>query len=339
MKRYLLIATIFVFIAVMVCACTPDPSLHPGQNGNQTEAPEPAPPPRNAVRLTMDTGAVSGTYYPYGGTLALAIHAATGYIKINVNPSGGSVENIQQIAGGLADLAIAQNDMMEYAYNGSDIWNEEPVKNMATLMSLYPEVCQLIVAGDSGIMSIDGMKGKRISIGAAGSAIEANALQILAAYGLTKDDLLVQNLGFDDAAAAMKDNEIDGFFVTSGLPNTAVLNLSTSLDIRMIAMADNKINYLLENHSFYSKTTITERDYNFITEPINTVAVQATLIARADLDEQMAYDIVKAIIESKEGIMVANAKGVFIDPKFAVQAISVGLHPGAKRYLKEIDVL
>jgi TRAP transporter TAXI family solute receptor len=95
----------------------------------------------------------------------------------------------------------------------------------------------------------------------------------------------------------------------------------------------------MASYPFYTKVTISEKDYGFIPEPINTVAVQATLIANLDLDEQVAYDIVKAIIESKESIMVANSKGAYIDPNYAVQGVSVDLHPGAKKYFQEIEVL
>jgi TRAP transporter TAXI family solute receptor len=287
----------------------------------------------------MATGATSGIYYPYGGTLALAIGAASGYIKITVNSTGASVENVLQIAGGLAQLAIVQNDVLDYAYNGANIWTAAPVKSLATLMSLYPEACQLIVAADSDISGVADLAGKRIAIGDSGSAVEANALQILGAYGLTADDLDVQHLGLSASIDAMKEQQLDGFFTTSGTTNTAVLDLATAHDIRLIGLDDGKINEIVEKYPFYTKTAISEKDYGFLSEPINTVAVQATLIASADLDEQVAYDIVKGIIESKESIMVVHAKGAFIDPEYAVQAVSVDFHPGAKRYFQEIGVL
>jgi len=269
----------------------------------------------------------------------LAINAATGYIKVVVNATGASVENIQQIGGGLADLAIVQNDVLSYAYNGTNTWTDPPVKNITTLMTLYPEVCQLIVSADSGIESIADLKGKRVSIGDVGSGVDANAIQILEAYGLTEDDLRVQQLGFGPSADAMKAKSLDAFFVTSGVPNTAVLDLSTALDIRVIGLDDDKIADLIAKYPFYTKISITAHDYSFLPQTINTVAVQATLVASPDLDEQVAHDIVKAIIESKESIMVAHAKGAFIDPQHAVQGLSVALHPGAKRYFEEIGVL
>ena len=336
MKKSILFISMLILITVMVCACTPaaPPAPTPGQSENQ-----PTPPaPPSQIRLTMATGGTSGTYYPYGGALALAIDAATGYIKINVNSTGASAENVQQIGSGLAHLAIVQNDVMDYAYNGTNTWTAEPVKSMVTLMSLYPEVCQLIVSADSGIESVADLAGKRISTGDIGSGVEANAIQILEAYGLTVDDLRAEHLGFGPSADAMKDKSIDGFFATSGVPNTAVLELSTSREIRVIPLDNDKIDALIAKYPFYAKVAITEQDYSFLSSSVNTVAVQATLIASPELDDQVAYDIVKAIIESKESIMVAHQKGAFIDPEYAVQGVSVDFHPGAKKYFQEIGV-
>jgi TRAP transporter TAXI family solute receptor len=339
MKKSLIVVALTVIAAVMFCACTPAPAPAPDTDATPGQTTEQPPAPPSVVRLTMATGGTSGTYYPYGGALALAIDAATSYIKINVNSTGASAENVQQIGAGLAHLAIVQNDVMDYAYNGTNTWTAEPVTGMATLMSLYPEVCQLIVSADSGIESVNDLKGKRISTGDIGSGVEANAIQILEAYGLTVDDLKAQHLGFGPSADAMKDKTLDGFFATSGVPNTAVLELSTSRDIRVINIDDTKINDLIAKYPFYAKVEITNSDYSFLPASINTVAVQATLITSPDLDDQVAYDIVKAIIESKESIMVAHAKGAFIDATYAVKGVSVDFHPGAKKYFQEIGVL
>lgn len=312
--------------AVMLCLVACSSATAPASG---SDAPE-------AVRLIMATGGTGGTYYPFGGALAQAIDSATGYIKVNVNATGASAENVQQIGGGLAHLAIVQNDVMDYAYNASNTWTGEAVTNMATLMSLYPEVCQLIVSADSGISSVSDLAGKRVSTGDIGSGVEANAIQILEAYGMSVSDVKQEHLSFNASADAMKDRSIDAFFVTAGVPNTAVMDLQTSRELKVINLDDDKIVALTDKYPFYAKVTLTSEDYSFLTEPVNTVAVKATLIANPDMDEQVAYDIVKAIIESKDTITAAHAKGAYISAENAVQGISVELHPGAAKYFKEI---
>jgi TRAP transporter TAXI family solute receptor len=291
------------------------------------------------LRLTMATGGTGGTYYPFGGALAQAIDSATGYIRVNVNATGASAENVQQIGAGHAHLAIVQNDVMDYAYNATNTWTSDAVTNMSTLMSLYHEVCQLVVSVESGINSVADLAGKRVSTGDIGSGVEANATQILEAYGLSVGDIRQEHLSFSASADAMKDNAIDAFFVTAGAPTTAIMDLQMARNIKIINLDDDKIDALIAKYPFYSKVTLGSSDYSFLDVPANTVAVKATLIANPDLDEQAAYDIVKAIIESKDQITLAHAKGEFISPEGAVEGISVDFHPGALRYFEEIGAL
>jgi len=291
------------------------------------------------VRLIMATGGTAGTYYPYGGALGQIIGNKTGYIRITVNSSGASAENIQLIGAGEVQLAIVQNDVMDYAFNGTNTWKTEPVKRMATLMSLYPEVCQIIVGADSGIKTVADLKGKSVSTGDIGSGVETNAVQILAAYGLTVADLKQQHLGYAASAEAMKDRVIDAFFVTSGTPNTAVLDLQTSRPVQVLSFDKDKIDALIAKYPFYAKYTITKDEYSFLPGNVDTVSVQATLISYPELDEKVAYDIVKTLIESKDEITQVHAKGAFISAEYAVQGVSIAFHPGAAKYFKEIGVL
>ena len=291
------------------------------------------------VRMIMATGGTGGTYYPYGGALAQIIGSKTGYIRINVNASGASAENIQLVSEGLAHLAIVQNDVMDYAYHATNTWTSDPVTKMATLMSLYPEVCQIIVAANSGINSVADLAGKSVSTGDIGSGVEANAIQILEAYGLTVKDIKQQHLSFSASADAMKDGVIDAFFITSGTPNTAVLDLQSSRDIRVLDIGAKTADALIAKFPFYAKYTITKDEYNFLANDVNTVSVQATLIASPDMDTQVAYDIVKTLLESKAELSAVHAKGSFISAEYAVQGVSVAFHPGAEKYFKEIGVL
>lgn len=342
-----IVMSLAVFAMFTLGSCNsstpPASSAAPASDAASVSASEPAssaaPAAQDTVRLIMATGGTSGTYYPFGGALAQAIDAGTGYIRVNVNATGASAENVQQIGGGLADLAIVQNDVMDYAYNATNTWTGEAVTGMSTLMSLYPEVCQLIVSADSGINSVADLAGKRVSTGDIGSGVEANATQILEAYGLTVADISQEHLSFAASADAMKDKTIDAFFATSGTPNTAVMDLQTSRDIKVINLDDDKINSLIAKYPFYAKVTLSSDDYSFLAEPVNTVAVQATLIASPEMDEQVAYDIVKAIIEGKDAITAAHAKGAYISKEYAIQGVSVAFHPGAEKYFKEIGVL
>ncbi len=344
MKKSLWLLVILLALLLVFTACANDqPAEQPAEETPaDTSAETPADTPKETQRLIMATGGTSGTYYAFGGALAQIINAESDYINITVNASGASAENVQLIGAGDVQLAILQNDVMDYAYHGTNTWEGKPVvTNMSTLCSLYPEVCQLIVAADSGISSVADLAGKRISVGDVGSGVETNAMQIMAAYGLSFDDIKMENLSFAESAEAVKDRTIDGFFATSGVPNTAVLDLQTSRDVKLISLDQDKIDSLIAEYPFYAQIDITNADYSFLgaDEKIATVAVQATLICPPDMDTELAYDIVKAIFDNAEAITNAHAKGAYLSPDYAVQGVSIDFHPGARQYFEEAGAL
>ena len=144
--------------------------------------------------MVMGTGGTTGTYYAYGGVLANILNGKMSSAQINVQSTGASKANIFLIDDKEADLAIVQNDIMDYAFNGSDLFAEDgAVTSFSSVAGLYAEVCQIVASGD--IKSIADLKGKRVSVGDAGSGVEFNSRQILEAYDISFDDIEVNNLG------------------------------------------------------------------------------------------------------------------------------------------------
>ena len=284
------------------------------ENGNEADVFDPMGPP---LDLIFATGGVAGTYYPLGGAMAVVINDRTD-LSITVMASGASADNIRQIGAGDAHIAITQNDAMSYAFYGTDIWADSPpVTNFATLMSLYPETVQIIVLADSGIYSVADLAGRRVSIGDIGSGVEANALQVLGVYGLTADDINREVLGFGASADLMRDGGLDAFFVTAATPNAAINELAIARDLRILNLSEVAINQLMNNYEFYARVTVSSADgYAWMTDTINTVAVQATLIASSDLPDEAAYAIVRALIEGQADI--GHARGAYIRPETAV---------------------
>lgn len=332
MKKSLSVLIVLLLaIALVIAACGGNDAA----TGDDGDAATGAP-----VNLTMATGGTSGTYYAFGGAIATALNNAGIGVNINVNSTGASGENVNLIGSGETTLAIVQNDVLDYSYHGTNTWEGQPtVTNTAVLASLYPEVCQIIAVADSGIESVADLRGKSVSIGAIGSGVETNAKQILAAYGLSTDDIKVQNLDFAESAEAMKNRTLDACFITAGVPNTAVLDLATSRDVMVVPVDGAEAQSLLDQYPFYAVATITPGEYSFLSNDVSTIAVQATLICSTDLDEETAYNLVKTIFEKAEDIAASHEKGSYLSPDYAIQGVSVDFHPGAVRYYEEIGVL
>ena len=294
-----------------------------------------------ASKIVLATGGNTGTYYAYGMAMGNVLQDVTG-IKFDVQSTGASKANIQLIQTGEADMAVVQNDVMYYAYTGTDLFEGAKTQDFSAVATLYPELCQIIASKSSGIETVADLAGKRVSVGDAGSGVEFNAKQILAAYGIDiETDIEKQNLGFGPSADALKDEKIDAFFCVAGIPTTAITDLAMSNEITVVPVDDETFPKLSEQYGFYTQQVIPADTYNGMTEDVKTVAVMATYIVDNDLSEETVYQITKAIFENKDTIAAAHAKGAELDSAKAVEGIPVEVpfHAGAAKYFKEIGVL
>ena len=170
----------------------------------------------------LATGGTDGTYYPFGGAIANIWNTKIENMNVTAQATGASAENLRLINKGEAEFATVQNDVMDYAFHGTDMFAGEKLENVMTVGTMYPEVIQIAVSENSGIKSVADFKGKRISVGDAGSGVEFNAKQILEGYGLTFEDIKKSNLSFKESAEGIQNGTLDGCFVTAGVPNSAL---------------------------------------------------------------------------------------------------------------------
>ncbi len=288
-----------------------------------------------ADKLTLGTGGTTGTYYAVGGVMATVLNPVLTESSLTVTSTGASKANIQLVDMGEADLAIVQNDVMYYAYTGTDLFEDEGAYDtFSTVASLYDETVQIVTCDDS-IQSVADLKGKTVSVGDAGSGTEFNAEQILGAYDLSFDDINVVNASFGDSADSLKDGKIDAAFIVAGAPTTAVVDLATTKDVKLVQLDDEHIQTLQNSYDFYTKTVIPAGTYKGVDEDATTVSVRATLIASNDVSEDAVYELLKAMFDNQKDLIAGHAKFEFLNVDDAVKGISVPFHPGAVKYFGE----
>ncbi|MCL2067973.1 MAG: TAXI family TRAP transporter solute-binding subunit [Treponema sp.] len=291
-----------------------------------------------AEQVRMATGGSTGTYYSFGSAVSQILNEKTN-ISITVQSTGASKANIQLIDAGEVELAIVQNDVMDYAYRGVDLFNGEVITSFYSMAAIYAEVCQVVANPASGIRTIADLRGKNVSVGDAGSGTEFNARQILEAYGITFEQIGRQNLSFAASADALRDNKIDAFFCVAGAPTPAVIDLATGKDIVILEVDDDHAAQLIQKYPFYTKYPVPAGSYRGQNTDVQTVAVKATFIVSSKLKEDTVYQLTKAFFESKPQIESAHVKGNEISTSYAVEGISVPFHPGATRYFREVGAL
>jgi TRAP transporter TAXI family solute receptor len=289
-------------------------------------------------QVRMATGGNTGTYYAFGSAVGQILTEKT-KIPITIQSTGASKANIQLIDAGEVELAIVQNDVMDYAWRGVDLFNGEKINSFSTMAALYAEVCQVVANPASGIKTIADLKGRNVSVGDAGSGTEFNARQILEAYGITFNDIGKQNLSFGASADALRDNKIDAFFCVAGAPTPAIIDLATGKDVVVLNVDDAHAAALIQKYPFYTQFPIPAGSYKGQSGAVMTVAVKATFIVSSKLSEDTVYQLTKNLFESKAQIETAHVKGKELSNSYAVEGISVPFHPGAAKYLREIGAL
>ena len=169
-------------------------------------------------------------------------------MNASAQSTGASVANINMLKDGSVDIAIVQNDITYYAVHGTEMFKDNPVPDLKGIASLYPETCQFVTLDASGIKNIKDLKGKRVAVGAAGSGAEANARQILEAYGITYNDIEVQYLSFAEGASALKDGNVDAAFLTAGYPTSSVQDIASQNKVRLLPVEDDKADALIAKY-------------------------------------------------------------------------------------------
>lgn len=289
--------------------------------------------------LTIATGGTAGTYFPLGGALADIWNKNIPKMNATAQSTGASIANINLLKGGNVDVIFTQNDVANYSYNGTELLKDQAYKNLRGMACLYNETIQLVALESSGIKTLADLRGKRVSVGAAGSGTEANARQILEAAGITYNDIKVQYLSFGESASNMKDGNIDAAFNTAGVPTAAIQDLSVSKKMVLVPVDKEVANKLMAKYPFYAVQVIPAGTYQGQTQSVTTVAVKSMLAVSSKMPADLVYELLKTMFDNTDRLIAAHAQGKNIKLETALEGMSIPLHPGAEKFYKEKGIL
>ena len=284
--------------------------------------------------LNIATGGTAGTYYPLGGALAELLNQNIKGMNASAQSTGASVANVNMLKDGSVDIAFIQNDIAYYAANGKEMFKDNKVESIRGIAALYPETVQFVTTADKGIKSIADLKGKKVAVGASGSGAEANARQILGAYGLTYDDIDVQYLSFGEAADALKDGNVDVGVVVAGFPTAAIQDLAANKSAALVNIDAEHTDKLMKQYPYFTKITVPKGTYPGQEEDVSTVAVKCVIVTTDKLSDDLGEQIVKAIYEHLDRMKAAHAVGKYITKDTALEGMSIKMNAGAEKYLK-----
>lgn len=292
-----------------------------------------------AEYITIATGGTSGVYYPLGVALSQIYTKAIPAAKSSVQATKGSVENLNLLEAGRAELGFSLGDSLSDAWKGeADAGFKAPLKKLRTMAAIYSNYVQIVARADSGIKSLADLKGKSISVGAPKSGTELNARALLKAAGLSyKDFSKVEYLPFGESVELMKNRQLDATLQSAGLGVASLRDLAASQKIVVVPVPDDVIAKV--GDPAYQSGVIPANTYEGQTSAVPTARIQNFLVTREGLSEDLVYQMTKAMFTNLPELVAAHAAAKGISLKEAPLNAPVPLHPGAAKYYREAGVL
>jgi len=284
--------------------------------------------------LNIVTGGTGAVYIVYGAGLADLLKR-----KLNIDASAqsttASVDNMKLIRDGKADLAFTLSDTLYDAVNGTNTFAAPERKvDAKALAVLYSNATHLVVKDASGINTVTDLKGKRVSMGTAGSGTEVIANRTLEAYGLDPaKDIFRERLGAQDSANALRDGKIDAFFFSGGLPVPAVLDISTSTKIKLLDLTDSIKKMADKYGPFYFTYKVPKTTYNTAAD-VTVSGVANLLVVPSSFDPALAQAILATMFDNKDDLVKVHVAAKDLALETATVGSPIDFHQGAIDYYK-----
>lgn len=290
------------------------------------------------TQLAISAGGTGGVYYPVAGGIAEVISRhVEGYSAVAV-VTGATVENMSQIFNGDSEFALGIADVLTQALGGTGAFEgrQVPVRAVA---SIYAAPMQIVALADRPVHTLQDISGTRFSVGAPGSGNEVNTRSVLQANGISFDDLgTIERLSYNETADGMRDGRVDAGLWAATAPTSSIMSLAASRDLRVIGLSDEEVAAIIAHDSAFVPFTLPAGLYPGMEAPVQTVALSNALVTHADMDEEMVYQVTRAMHEHVEFLISVHPSMRDMTPDFAVNTLPIPLHEGALRYYEEIGV-
>jgi len=291
--------------------------------------------------IVIATGGTGGVFYPYGGGLAQLLSKKLPETQATAEVTGGSVDNVKLLGTGDAEIGFSTVDSAYDGLKGEGAYKDAGPQKIATLAVLYPSVLHTVASKASGIKTVADIKGKRASVGSAGSSTESIADRVLAAAGLDPmKDVTRDNLGVAESVGAMKDGKVDVFFWIGGVPTPAVKDLvsTNASDVTFINTGDLASGLAEKYPGVYAPAVLKTGAYEGITEDLPVLGVDNVLLVPEVLDGAIVKDVLAAIFDNLAEVAAIHPVAKRLKLETAAPKTAVPYHPAAIEFYKSRGV-
>lgn len=328
-KRSKLMALLLVIMLIVTLSGCSQPA--PQSGGGDA-------PKDEAIVLKHRSGSTSGTWYPASGVMAEFLPKEIPGLTITVTPGAGQ-SNVEAIQSGISNFAIGKAAATFQGLNGEAPFTQKTdlVRNMGYL---YDEAWHLVVRADSGINSVADLKGKSLTTQVKGNLAEDMTRNILAASGITYDDMKkVTQVGYEDSVQQMKDGIVDAFTFATAIPASVLMDLASVRDVKIISLDAKTIETMKQNNGAYIQRTIPAGTYTGQDNDVITIGTATHMMVPSTMSDEVAYKLTKAIVENRAKLGEAHVAYKGLTPEIMGIDIGIPMHPGAEKYYKEIGAI
>lgn len=282
--------------------------------------------------LTLGTASVGGTYFIYGGVVATLLTDTIG-INVSTQQTQGPNQNIILVDGGNIELGMTTMGIALQAWEGSGEWTKgRKFTNVRALFPMYDTPFHFVTTEKTGIKSVAEMAGKTLGAGPKAGTPGTYFPLMFDALGIKANWRFGQA---SDMQNQLADGLLDVFAFAAGLPIAAYSELEAQRPVRFITYTDAQLNTLKQKMPELSDSVIPKGTYKSLTEDQKTLGVYNFAIAHKDLPNDVAYKIVKAVLENNDRMVKGHAAAVETVAKNASRNGFLPFHPGAAQYYKE----
>ena len=296
---------------------------------------------RDLLFFTVGSGDVTGGYFSAARAICNSInHAEHGRVRCSPDPSSGSLYNLSMLDKRELDFAMVQSDWQVQAFVGTGRFSgSRAMPDLRTVMGLYPETITFIVAADSGITGLADLAGKRVDMGPPSSTRFASMSRLLALLKIDPADFH-SVLGFtqDRAIDELCAGNVDATLFIVGHPNNNVARAMKECHAIMVSLDGAAVKAGLGEALEYRRILIPADTYPDLNTDVNSYAVYATVVTRADTSPKLVETFVTRTLQSLEALAKASeVLDGLTEAGLRVNGLAAPLHPGAERAYSEFE--
>ncbi|WP_158738755.1 TAXI family TRAP transporter solute-binding subunit [Alteribacillus sp. YIM 98480] len=332
MKK-LLKGLLLVFLTIVISGCG-------AENNNEASSSEGSDEGNNEETQYISIGGspVELPYYQVASGISTVLDENLDNVSATAETTGGAIENALRVTEGDMEMSITDSRTALESLHGEGDF-EGQGDNIRSIMSFYRTYAQIIALGESDIETLSDLKGKRVGMGANGSASQFVIKQLLDMAGIKEDDLDPFYIPTGEAVEMMQNGQLDAAIQTGPLGVAPFLDLSSSRDVSLVQIEEDVLDQYLEKFPYEQKDTVPGGTYEGIEEDIETIRFSHSIIAQKELDEDLVYDMTKTIYENTDELEKVHSMFENVDKEtFNVDELAIPLHPGALRYYEEEGV-